>query len=71
MMARTKTKIIIVHREVNDELDNNLLVEVGVVDTPALAEKWIREHGEENVDYHFFRHVRTVTKTIKKIVVLV
>jgi len=70
-MARTKTKVVIVRREESEELDNKTLVEVGVVDTPALAEKWIREHGEEDVDYHFFRHVRTVTKKIKKIVVLV
>lgn len=72
-MPRTKTKIAIVHRgDPSDEVvDNNVLIEDGIVDTQALAEKWVREHGEEDVDYHFFRHVRTVTKKIKKIVVLV
>jgi len=78
-MARNKTHITITHIEAvytaEDTLTEDpprtvIVADANVPDQPG-ALKWVKEHGEEGVEYAFFRAVRSVTKTVKKTVVLV
>lgn len=70
-MARSKTMITVL-APVEDMVEgcNDLRAMVAVDDQPA-ALKWVKEHGNRDVEYVFARFLRTATKKVegKKMIV--
>lgn len=73
-MARAKTQLLICREDVaGGDGDNDAtvaLVPVEQCDTVAAAEKWIRQIGEVDLQYHLVRVVKIVTKRLLSKVVL-